>query len=110
MIAEFLAIAAMGSGSQDAGADRTVWYFQSAACAGSAMLLIPERLPAGFTPAEVEVRDWESVLAEYGPRAGRSEQQIEDDRVVARDVFAALRDRDPAAFEAHRAYCHAIRP
>lgn len=110
MIAELLTIVAMVSASQDAETDPAVWYFQSAACAGSAMLMIPERLPAGFTPAEIEVNDWESVLAEYGPGAGRSEQQIEDDRVAARDVFAELRDRDPEAFEAHREYCRLIRP
>jgi hypothetical protein len=110
LIAELLAIVAMGSASQDVAADPTVWYFQSAACAGSATLLIPERLPASFTPAEIEVSDWERVLAEYGPGAGRSEQQIEDDRIAARDVFAELRDRDPEAFEAHREYCRLIRP
>lgn len=110
MIAGLFAASLATLALQDVEPNPTVWHFQAAACAGSAMLSIPEALPPGMTEAEAEVLAWSMVMAEYGRRAGRSEEQIEADAVAAREFFAELRRRDPEAFDAHRAYCRSIFP
>ena len=52
---------------------------------------------------------WGMAMAEYGPRAGRTAEQVDEvDVERPRAFFTAMRAHNRAAFDAQRAYCDAL--
>ena len=91
--------------------DPAVWYRQATACMGSALAAGPregEPLPDTF---DEDALVWGLVMNSVGPSAGRpTEADQAADADAAEAFFRQVRELRPEAFEAHRAWCRAIRP
>ena len=91
--------------------DPTVWYQQATACMGSALAAGPRE---GEPPSDTFNEDalvWGLVMNSVGPAAGRpTEAEQAADAESAEAFFRQVRELKPEAFEAHRAWCRAIRP
>ena len=86
-------------------------YREAVACAASAFAAHGKK--PGDEPGEEfeEVLTWGLVMAEFGRKAGRTSQQVDnDDLAEAQPFYEQLKAHKPKAFEAHRAYCKALLP
>ena len=76
-----------------------IFYHQAVACAASLKIVAgKEPTPAQFG----DLMTWGMIMAETGRRIGRTKAQ------VAEPFYRHLKERKPAAFAAHRAYCQAL--
>ncbi len=85
-----------------------IWYHQAVGCAGS--LLAAKAAKAEPSSEQFgEMMVWGMILAETGPKAGRSRAQVDSGDVERAEAFYRRVKADkPAAFAAHRAYCDAL--
>ncbi|HEX6374458.1 MAG TPA: hypothetical protein VFZ91_01930 [Allosphingosinicella sp.] len=82
------------------------WYHQAVACGASA-LAAKGKDPTGDEVGEMMT--WGLIMAEAGRKAGRSRAQVDSgDLEAALPFYRRIKDRKPAAFAAHRAYCKAM--
>jgi hypothetical protein len=83
-----------------------IWYHQAVGCAASAMAAKgPE--PTGEQVGELMT--WGLILAEAGPKAGRSLAQVDSGDVeAALPFYRRLKEKKLPAFAAHRTYCRAL--
>lgn len=83
-----------------------LFYHQAVACAASL------KLEAGGKPNAAQAADlmtWGMILADTGRKIGRTRAQVDSgDLRTAEPFYRYLRERKPAAFAAHRAYCRAL--
>jgi hypothetical protein len=83
-----------------------LWYRQAVSCA------VTLKLGAGKEPAPDEYADlmtWGMIMADQGRKAGRTKDQVDhEDLEAAEPFFRYLKEKKPAAFAAHRAYCRAL--
>ena len=83
-----------------------IFYPQAVACAVSL------KLAAGKEPSPEEFGDlmtWGMIMAETGRKSGRTREQVEsEDPKAAEGFYLHLKEKKPAAFAAHRAYCRAL--
>ena len=86
-------------------------YREAVACAASAFAERGKK--PGDDPGEGfdEILTWGLVMAEFGKKAGRTVQQVDnDDLAEAQPFYEQLKAHKPKAFDAHRAYCKALLP
>ena len=83
-----------------------LFYHQAVSCAVSLKLTV------GKEPSAEEFADlmtWGMIMADTGRRIGRSKAQVDSgDLRAAEPFYRYLKDKKPAAFAAHRAYCQAL--
>ena len=83
-----------------------IFYHQAVACAASL------RIVSGKEPSSEQFADlmtWGMIMADAGRRIGRTKAQVDSgDLRSAEPFYRYLKDKKPAAFAAHRAYCEAL--
>ena len=83
-----------------------IFYHQAVACAASLKIV------AGKEPTPTQFGDlmtWGMIMADTGRKIGRTKAQVDSgDLQAAEPFYRHLKDRKPAAFAAHRAYCQAL--
>jgi hypothetical protein len=83
-----------------------IFYHQAVACAASL------RIAGGREPGPEQFADlmtWGLIMADTGRRIGRTRAQVDSgDLRAAEPFYRYLKDRKPAAFAAHRAYCEGL--
>jgi hypothetical protein len=91
--------------------DPQTLYHQAVGCAASAVVAQEaERAVDDRRPNE-EVFTWGMAMAQFGPLAGRTVQQVDhEDFDRAKVFFSQMRETKPAAFAAHRSYCGSFLP
>ena len=90
--------------------DPVVFYWQAVHCAGSSLAELDALGDAASDDQRLEmVLPWGLAMAQYGPPAGRTAQQVDEEDVTGpRAFFATLRAHNRPAFDAHRAWCAAL--
>ncbi len=83
-----------------------IFYHQAVSCAASLKLTIgKEPTPAQFA----DMMTWGMIMADTGRKIGRTKEQVDSgDLLVAEGFYRHLKEKKPAAFAAHRAYCQAL--
>jgi hypothetical protein len=83
-----------------------LWYHQAVSCAASLKLTVgKEPSPAQFA----DMIAWGMIMADTGRKIGRTKDQVDSgDLRVAEPFYKRLKEKKPAAFAAHRAYCRAL--
>jgi hypothetical protein len=83
-----------------------LWYRHAVSCA------VTLKLAAGKDPSSEDFADlmtWGLIMADRGRKAGRTRDQVDhEDLEAAEPFFRYLKEKKPAAFAAHRAYCHTL--
>lgn len=82
-----------------------VFYPQAVGCAASTYVA------KGKEPTAEQAADlmtWGMVIADMGRKSGRTAQQVERESKAALPYFRYLKEKKPAAFAAHLAYCRGI--
>lgn len=86
--------------------DPMVLYQQALGCAASAGLAMEEASGDQASELMAEALGWGMILADAGPRAGRTAEQVDaTDGEAALAFFREMRRVRPGAFAAHRMYC-----
>ena len=90
--------------------DPVVFYWQAVHCAGSSLAELDVLGDAASDDQRLEmILPRGMAMAEYGPRAGRTAEQVDEvDVERPRAFFTAMRAHNRAAFDAQRAYCDAL--
>ena len=83
-----------------------LWYRQAVSCA------VTLKLDAGKEPSSRQFADlmtWGMIMADQGRKAGRTRDQVDHEDIEAAEPFYRyLKEKKPAAFAAHSAYCRAL--
>lgn len=86
-------------------------YHQAVGCAASAVVDRGEQPPPETRGMDEEILTWGLVMADFGPRAGRTVAQVDHEDVEkAHAFFTQMQTSKPASFEAHRAFCRSFLP
>lgn len=83
-----------------------IFYHQAVACAASLKIV------SGPKPSSGQFADlmtWGMIMADTGRKIGRTKAQVDSgDLRAAEPFYRRLKQKKPAAFAAHRAYCEAL--
>ena len=83
-----------------------IFYHQAVACAAS-LKIVSGREPGSKQFADLMT--WGMIMADTGRKIGRTKAQVDSgDLRSAEPFYRHLKERKPAAFAAHRAYCQAL--
>ncbi|MEA3053755.1 MAG: hypothetical protein QOG72_2658 [Sphingomonadales bacterium] len=83
-----------------------IFYHQAVACAAS-LKIVSGREPSAEQYADLMT--WGMIMADTGRRIGRTRAQVDSgDLRAAEPFYRRLKEKKPAAFAAHRAYCKAL--
>jgi hypothetical protein len=104
VITGILMLAAMAESKYEPPAE--IFYPQAVACGASAKLAAGKAMDGDKFG---ELMTWGLILAEFGRKAGRTQEQVDSaDLIAAEPFYKRLKEKKPKAFAAHRSYCKAL--